>query len=155
MILQQQPLTDKGQEFLIANNRTSNITHRIPHMQKPFSTRQRLRSFVYAFAGLRAVLRTEHNTWIHLACTIGAASAGLLLHIDALEWMALVIAFALVWMAEIFNTVFEKLADLYTTDQHPQIKLIKDMAAGAVLIAAVAAFIVGAIIFIPKIIALF
>jgi diacylglycerol kinase len=123
-------------------------------MAESFSGRKRLKSFVFAFAGLRAVLRTEHNTWIHLAFTIVVALMALLLHVSSMEWVALVIVFAMVWMAEIFNTVFEKLADLYTTDHHPQIKVIKDMAAGAVLIAAMAAFLVGCFIFIPRIIAL-
>ena len=124
-------------------------------MSKPFSTRQRLRSFVYAFAGLRAVLRTEHNTWIHLALTIAAALVGFALSISPMEWIALVIVFAMVWIAELFNTVFEKLSDLYTTEPHRQIKIIKDMAAAAVLVAAIAAFVVGCIIFLPKLIALF
>lgn len=123
-------------------------------MPQPFSTRQRLRSFVYAAVGLRAVLRTEHNTWIHLAFTIIVAVLAALLRISKWEWMVLTIVFAQVWIAEIFNTVFEKLADLYTREQHPQIKIIKDMAAGAVLLSAIAAFLVGSIIFLPKLFAL-
>ncbi len=68
------------------------------------------------------------------------------------EWMALVIVIAMVWTAELFNTVIEKIMDFLTTERHPQIKAIKDMAAAAVMVTALAAVIVGLIIFIPKLI---
>lgn len=118
--------------------------------QKAFSVRARLQSFRYAFAGLKAVLRTEHNAYIHLALTAAAFILGVVLRITAGEFMLLILAMAAVWMAELFNTAIEKTADLISKEQHPQIEVIKDVSAAAVLIAAVAAFVVGCFIFIPK-----
>lgn len=115
-----------------------------------FSLKQRAKSFSYAFAGLLAALRTEHNTWIHLTLTVAAITCGFVCGIERWEWITLLLVFALVWMAELFNTVFEKLADFITTEKHPQIKAIKDMAAAAVLLAAVVAALVGCIIFLPR-----
>jgi len=68
-----------------------------------------------------------------------------------MEFLMLIAVIAMVWIAELFNTCIEKLIDFVSTEKHPQIKLIKDMAAAAVMIASVAALLVGAIIFIPKI----
>jgi diacylglycerol kinase len=73
------------------------------------------------------------------------------LRISRVEWMALVIAFGLVWMAEIFNTCLEKVMDFLTGELHPQVKIIKDLAAAAVLTTAFVAFVVGLLIFIPRI----
>jgi diacylglycerol kinase len=118
--------------------------------RRRFSTKERLNSFAYAWSGLKAVLRTEHNTWIHLFLTILAIGLAIYLHISRAEWMALVLSMAMVWTAELFNTVIEKVMDFLSKERHPQIKIIKDMAAAAVLISAVAAVIVGLLIFIPK-----
>ena len=118
--------------------------------QKKFSFRQRGNSFVYAINGLKAVFVSEHNMWIHCAFTVAAIVLGFVMHINQIEWLSLVIILALVWMAELFNTALEKAMDVISTEQQPQIKLVKDIAAGAVLITALAAIIVGAIIFIPK-----
>jgi diacylglycerol kinase len=120
--------------------------------RKRFSTKERLNSFVYAWAGIKAALRTEHNTWIHLTLTIASFGLAIALRIGRGEWMALVIAIAMVWTAELFNTVIEKIMDFLSTERHPQIKAIKDMAAAAVLVTALAAVIVGLLIFIPKLI---
>jgi diacylglycerol kinase len=118
--------------------------------RKRFSTKERLNSFAYAWAGLKAALRTEHNTWIHLFLTILATVLAIYLRISRAEWMALVLSVAMVWTAELFNTVIEKIMDFLSKERHPQIKIIKDMAAAAVLITAIAAVIVGLLIFIPK-----
>ena len=120
--------------------------------QKKFSAGQRFKSFTYAWSGIKSVLKNEHNTWIHLFLTITAMALGIALKLVTAEWAALIIVIAMVWMAELFNTCIEKIMDFSSTDYHPQIKLIKDMAAAAVLIASIAALVVGAIIFIPKII---
>lgn len=119
--------------------------------QKKFSFAHRLKSFTYAWSGIRSVLKNEHNTWIHLFSTITVVAMGMILKIATGEWIALVIAIVMVWTAEIFNTCIEKIMDHISICNHPQIKLIKDMAAAAVLLASFAAVIVGAIIFIPKI----
>ena len=120
-------------------------------MENNFSLVSRFKSFTYAWSGIKELLRTEHNTWVHLFLTIIAVTLGLVFNIALNEWAALIICMTIVWTAEIFNTCIEKLLDFMSTDRHPQIKNIKDMAAAAVLIASWAAVIVGAIIFIPKI----
>ena len=119
--------------------------------EKKFSISQRFKSFSYAWSGIKSVLKNEHNTWIHLFLTVIAMVLGIVFILATAEWATLIIVTAMVWMAELFNTCIEKIMDFSSTDYHPQIKLIKDMAAAAVLIASIAALIVGVIIFIPKI----
>jgi len=120
-------------------------------MENNFSLVNRFKSFTYAWSGIKELLRTEHNTWIHLFLTIIAVILALVFNIAIGEWTALIICMTMVWTAEIFNTCIEKLLDFISTDRHHQIKNIKDMAAAAVLMASWAAIIIGAIIFIPKI----
>ncbi len=122
----------------------------MPNEERRFSWRARLNSFRYAGQGLRALMRTEHNAWIHLVLTILALVLSIVLKISRGEALALVIVIALVWMAELFNTAMEKIMDFISKEHHPHIQVIKDMAAAAVLIAAVAAVVVGCLIFIPK-----
>ncbi len=119
-------------------------------MQKKFSLRQRANSFVYAFNGLKAVFATEHNMWIHFAFTLVAIVLGFVKQISETEWLVLVMIIALVWMTELLNTAIEKAMDFISTETHPQIKLVKDIAAAAVLVTALAAVIIGGLIFIPK-----
>lgn len=117
---------------------------------KKFSFRDRLKSFVYAWEGIKAVLRTEHNTWIHLGLTILSIVLGFVMLISRVEFLALIVVIAMVWVTELFNTCIEKIMDLVSIEKHPRVKIIKDMAAAAVLVAAIAAIVTGAIIFIPK-----
>ena len=119
---------------------------------KKFSWKQRGKSFVYAWQGIRSLLHTEHNSRIHLVCTLMVMVMGWLLQISSIEALALLFMASLVWMAELFNTAIEKTADLITLEQHPQIKLIKDFSAAAVLIASGAAVAAAVIIFLPKLI---
>jgi diacylglycerol kinase (ATP) len=119
---------------------------------KPFSIRSRIKSFSYAFAGLRRFVWQEHNARIHLAATIAVVITAFLLHVSRLESVALTVVVGGVWATEMLNTSLEVLADLICPEEHPTIKFIKDLAAGAVLVAAITAVIVGLIIFIPKII---
>lgn len=116
-----------------------------------FSIRSRAKSFSYAGAGILRFLGSEHNAWIHLAATLAVVIAAWLLKVSGPEAVALVFAVGLVWVAEMLNTCLEKMADLISPGQRPEIKFIKDLAAGAVLVAAVTAVITGLIIFIPKI----
>ncbi len=118
--------------------------------RKPFSWSARLKSFTYAWAGLKAVLRTEHNAHIHLVLTIAVLIASFFFRVSLQEGMALVIVMAMVWTAEIFNTAIEKAMDFISKEKHPQIGLVKDLAAAAVLVTAAAAIIVGCLVFIPK-----
>jgi diacylglycerol kinase (ATP) len=115
-----------------------------------FSVRGRLRSFYYAGAGLRKFFWVEHNARIHLAAAIVVAVLGWWLKVSHTEAVALVIVIGLVWVTEMLNTCIERAMDFITREKHPEIKLIKDLAAGAVLIATLTAVIAGAIIFIPK-----
>jgi diacylglycerol kinase len=121
---------------------------------KQFSWKDRGKSFAFAWSGIKAVLRTEHNSWIHLCLTVAAVALGFILKISSGEFLALIISMTIVWMAEIFNTALEKAMDFISTEKHPQIKLVKDLAAAAVLVSAVSALLVGSIIFIPKILKL-
>ncbi len=118
--------------------------------RKKFSWQERRKSFGYAWDGLKALLRTEHNSRIHLVLTLTAVAAALLLRISRMEMIILIMVMATVWVAEIFNTALEKAMDFMSKERHPQIKLVKDLAAAAVLITAITAVIVGCLIFIPK-----
>ncbi len=114
--------------------------------------RNRLRSFRFAFNGILAFLRSEPNGRIHLAATVAVVAMASWLGCTVMEWALLTFAMALVWVAEMINTTIEKTMDLLHPDRHQAVKWIKDVAAGAVLVAAVAAAVVGGLIFIPKLI---
>jgi len=118
-------------------------------MHQPFSFTARLHSFRYALAGLRTLLMTQHNAWIHAVATVLVVVAGLVLGLSAAEWCWLVLAMTLVWMAEALNTALEFLADAVTQDFHPLILQAKDVAAAAVLIAAIGALVIGLLVFGP------
>ena len=111
-----------------------------------------LKSTGYAFAGLKACLANEKNFRIQFVIGIMVVIAGLAFRIDSNEWLAVLVCMALVLALEMMNTAIEKLSDLYTTSVHLTIKIIKDVAAGAVLLASFASMICGFIIFIPRII---
>jgi diacylglycerol kinase (ATP) len=117
--------------------------------EEGFSLRARARSFRYAGAGLRALLVTQHNAWIHAVVTLGVCAAGLALRVGAGEWRWLVIAIAMVWSAEAFNTALESLADAAKPEQHPLVQRAKDTAAAAVLIAAIGAALIGLLVLAP------
>lgn len=121
---------------------------------RSFSWRARLKSFVYAWEGIVSFFRWGHNAQIHLAITILVLVLSVALGINKWEAIAVVFSIAFVWVSEMINTAIEKTADFISMERHPQIKLIKDIAAGAVLIACLAAVIVGSFIFIPKLMAL-
>jgi diacylglycerol kinase (ATP) len=117
---------------------------------RTFSMKARLRSFRYAFEGLNAFFSTQHNAIIHLLLTIAAFIAAIFLKVSKPEFISIIIAATFVWAAELFNTAIEKLADMVSTDFHPGIKFIKDVSAAAVLVSSIAAFLTGAIVFLPK-----
>jgi len=110
------------------------------------------KSFGDAIHGLVHLFRTERHAQVHVAITVGVIVAGCILKISPTEWMFICTAIAVVLGAEAFNTAIEKLCDVVHPDKHKQIGLVKDMAAGAVLLCAGIAVIIGCIIFIPKII---
>ena len=119
------------------------------------SLRQRLSSFRYAIQGLRNLIRTQVNARIHVLVAIMVVFAGILLDLTPFEWIAAVLCMALVLGMEAANTAIEYLTDLVSPEIRPLAGKAKDLAAAAVLIAAMGAFIVGMIIFAPKIYALF
>jgi len=99
-------------------------------------------------------LKSEPNNRFHISLAIAALAGGWLLHIDTGEWLALILVIGLVLSAEAFNASLERLSDMVCKDHNPSIKAIKDISAGAVLIAAVAAVAVALVIFLPRIRAL-
>ncbi len=108
-----------------------------------------LASFKYAFAGLWYVLRTQRNARIHLLVTTVVIAVGLWLGLNRTEWAVIVLTIGLVLAAEAFNTVVEAAVDLVTAEYHPLAKVAKDVAAGSVLLMAIAAVVVGLLILGP------
>ena len=113
------------------------------------SGRKRLHSFADAFRGLTHALQTEPNARIHTAIALGVLAAGWALHISAGEWVAIVLCIGLVFAAECFNTALEALADAVAPDPHPLVARAKDAAAGAVLLAAIGAGVIGLLVLGP------
>ncbi len=109
-----------------------------------------MKSFFYACSGLKSLTRTEHNVWVHAAATVVVIALSIFFQVSRLEVIGLVFAIGFVWVAEIINTVIEKLMDFISREQHPAIKRIKDMSAAAVLVASLVSLIIGCIVFIPK-----
>lgn len=118
--------------------------------QTRFSIHSRLKSFQFAFAGIFKFFATEHNARLHLIAGIAVLILSIVVRVSSSEALALTIAIALVWMAEMFNTCIEKIMDMITQDYQSSVKVIKDISAGAVLVAAIAAFVIGVVVFIPK-----
>ena len=111
--------------------------------------RKRINSFGYAFKGIASLLKREHNAWIHCMAIVVVTLAGFYFGITRTEWCIVCLCFGMVLAAEGFNTAIERLVDLVSPDFHPVAGDVKDVAAGAVLICAIAAAIIGMIIFIP------
>ena len=117
-----------------------------------FSVKKRIKSFDYAASGLRLLFATEHNAWLHLAATIAVIVLALVVRVTATEAGLLTAAVGFVWITELFNTCIEKTMDFISKENHPSIKLVKDVSAGAVLAAAITALAIGCFVFIPKLI---
>ena len=104
------------------------------------------KSFGYAFEGIRTGIRKERNMKIHCLAVIAVTVAGTFLHIKPVEWCICLLLFGLILSLELVNTA---LVDLVTKEKKPLAKIAKDTAAGAVLVSAIAAAIIGCIIFVP------
>lgn len=111
-------------------------------------------SFRYAFAGLGYLIVSQRNAKIHLTLGLLAVALGFLLGIDRGDWLALVLTIALVIAAEGVNTAVEAVVDLASPGYHPLAKIAKDVAAGTVLLTAIASLVVGMIIFLPRLLPL-
>ena len=109
----------------------------------------RLRSFRHAFRGWWYVLRTQRNAWIHGLVATAVFIVGLWLGLPPRDWAVLILTIAMVFAAEFINTAIEAVVDLATTEHHPLAKVGKDVGAAAVLIAALAAVLVGLLILGP------
>ena len=116
---------------------------------RPFQFTGRMRGFYHAIRGVMRMIRCQHNAWIHAVATVVAGGAGLFFRVSSAGWCWIILAISMVWTAEALNTAFEFLADAASPEFHPLVRDAKDVAAGAVLITAVAAAIIGAIIFWP------
>jgi diacylglycerol kinase len=116
-----------------------------------FSVQKRIKSFYYAFKGIKSLIVYEHNARIHLTALLFAVMSGVYFDIDATEWIAIVIVSGMVFTAEIFNSAVERLADYVEPEKSKKIALIKDYSAAAVLVSATVSVIVGALVFFPKI----
>ena len=108
------------------------------------------KSFGYAFQGIFNTIRTERNIKIHCAAAILVTIFGIWLQISKTEGMICFILFGLILALELVNTAVEATVDLFTEERKPLAKKAKDAAAGAVLIAAIFAAVIGILIFIPK-----
>lgn len=114
-----------------------------------------LRSFKYALEGIFTGLKEEQNMKIHIAIMILVIIFGILLKISKIEWIICIALFGLVISMELINTAIENVVDLITKEKNEQAKIAKDVAAGAVLVSAIASAIIGLIIFVPKVISIF
>jgi len=114
----------------------------------------RLRSFGHAFRGLKVLLQTQQNARIHAAATVMVVAAGALFAISPAEWALVALAVASVWAAEALNTAIEFLVDLASPEFHPLAAKAKDVAAGAVLVAAIGSLAVGVLVFGPYVLKL-
>ncbi len=109
-----------------------------------------MRPFLHALRGLAAMVATQRHARIHLACAALAVGAGAVSGLSGIEWCALALCIGFVLAAEALNTALESLADAVHPEHHPLVGRAKDVAAGAVLIAALTALAVGALLFLPK-----
>ncbi|MGN6249147.1 MAG: diacylglycerol kinase family protein [Ginsengibacter sp.] len=114
-----------------------------------------IKSFGWAFSGLKDCILHEKNFRIQYVLAIIVVIAGFFLGLSSIEWAIILLCFAVVLSFEIINSAIEKLCDLVCPDFNLVIKKVKDMSASAVLLSAIITFIIGCIIFLPKIYALF
>ncbi len=121
---------------------------------RPGLLRRRAASFGHAFRGVGAALRSEVHLQFHAVATAVVLGMGLYFRLTITEWALVALAVAGVWAAELFNTAIEALTNLVSPDYHPLAGRTKDVAAGAVLLAALGALAVGGLVFGPKIWAL-
>src|SRR5947208_6668788 len=132
----------------------SDTTEQTP-VARPFQFTGRIRSFYHAIRGVLRMIRCQHNAWIHAAATLVVLGAGLLFCVSSADWCWIILAISIVWTAEALNTAFEFLADAASPEFHPLVRDAKDVAAGAVLLTAVASVVIGSIVFLPYVEKLF
>ncbi|MCL2596603.1 MAG: diacylglycerol kinase family protein [Paludibacter sp.] len=119
------------------------------------SLKKEIRSFICAFRGVFYAFKNETHIKIHTFVALIVCILGFLLKITANEWLVCLFCIAMVFSAEMINTAIEKIMDLISPEHNFRVGIIKDIAAGAVLVCVIFAVAIGMIIFIPKILALF
>lgn len=119
-------------------------------MPGKYSISKRIKSFGYAFKGLRELFIGQPNAQIHLLAAVVVITVSCLVGLSTVEWLLIILTITLVVMAEAMNTAIEYLADACMPEHHPLIEKAKDIAAAGVLLCAFAAVVVAAIIFLPK-----
>jgi diacylglycerol kinase (ATP) len=114
----------------------------------------RIRSFKSAFNGIRIMIRSQQNAWIHCLATVAVVIVGIKLDLSNGEWCWIMLAVISVWTAEGLNTAFEFLTDVASPSFHPVAAKAKDVAAGAVLITAIGSVVIGLLILGPRLLPL-
>ncbi len=122
--------------------------------KEKFSFRKRLKSFVYAFNGLKVMFKEEHNSRIHLVFTGIVVIFMLVFRFTLTEYGLLVFAIGLVFSAELFNSAIENIADHISPEKDERIRKVKDLSAAAVLVCAITSFLIGCLVIGPKVILL-
>jgi len=117
----------------------------------PLTLSGRIQSFRYAGRGVRLMLRSQHNAWLHAVASCCVLIVGGLCVLSATEWCWIILAIMAVWTAEALNTALELLADVASPDFHPLVEKAKDVAAGGVLISAIGAAIIGLLVLTPHV----
>lgn len=121
-------------------------------VKNKFSLRDRLESFKYAIHGFNHIIREEHNFRIHLTLGLLTIILGYYFGLSRYEWILTLASIGSVLILEVINTSIERICNLISSEHNPEIKIIKDLASFAVLLASMTALLIGLIIFIPKII---
>ncbi|MFB7141833.1 diacylglycerol kinase family protein [Gottfriedia sp. NPDC056225] len=106
-------------------------------------------SFGYAFSGIFKVIKEERNIKIHLFAALVSVGLAIYFQISRIDWLILMLIITIVISLELVNSAIEAVVDLASPDQHPLAKKAKDVAAGAVLVAAIISIIIGALLFFP------
>lgn len=115
----------------------------------PLTLSGRIQSFRYAARGIRLMLRSQHNAWLHAVASCGVLIVGGLCILSTAEWCWIILSIMAVWTAEALNTALELLADVASPDFHPLVGKAKDVAAGGVLLSAMGAAIIGLLVLVP------
>lgn len=114
-----------------------------PPQTDDFKASSRLKSIGYALRGLSFMLKTQHNAWLHLGATVLVILAASFLQVRLEDWRWLIVAMVMVWVAEAFNTAVEYVCDVVSPGYSEAVKNAKDIAAGAVLVCAFGAVVIG------------
>ncbi len=127
----------------------SGAVHHFVEHAPPLTISGRIQSMRYAIRGLRLMLRSQHNAWLHAVASCCVLMVGGYYVLSAAEWCWITLAIMSVWTAEALNTALELLADVASPEFHPLVGKAKDVAAGAVLLAALGSVIIGLLVIGP------